>query len=169
MLHLQKFKNLTMEIKTIEAKVTVCSYDELNAQERELIYKAIEASNSSYAKYSNFHVGAAVRLANGTVITGCNQENAAFSETICAERCALFAAGAQQPDQPVTAMAIAARNADGLLDQPISPCGSCRQVMIETEQRYGRKIHILLYGKKHIYIVEGIGQLMPLSFTADAL
>ena len=89
--------------------------------------------------------------------------------TICAERTALVAAGAQYPDAKVEAIAIAARNADGLLDDPVSPCGTCRQAMVETEKRSGNKLHILLYGRKHVYIIEGIGSLLPLTFSDEQL
>jgi cytidine deaminase len=103
---------------------------------------------------------------DGTTIMGCNQENAAFPAGICAERSAIFAAGAQYPDQPVTMLAIAARNEKGeLLEEPVTPCGTCRQVIIETETRFHQPLRILLYGQRHIFILEGIKQLMPLSFT----
>ena len=97
---------------------------------------------------------------------GCNQENVAFPAGICAERTAIYAAGAQYPDSPVIMLAIAARNTEGnLQEEPISPCGVCRQVMVETETRFQHPIRLLLYGSKHVYIVDGIKALMPLSFT----
>lgn len=146
--------------------ITECQLDELTAAERHLVELAIEATARSYTPYSQFHVGAAVRLRNGVEIIGCNQENAAFPAGICAERAALFAAGAQYPDEPVAMLAIAARRADGtLLEEPVSPCGTCRQVVIETETRYGSPVRILLYGTKRVYAMDGIRQLMPLSFT----
>ena len=105
-------------------------------------------------------------LADGTVIPGCNQENAAFPAGLCAERSAIFAAGAQHPDVPPVALAIAARNPAGqLTEQPVSPCGTCRQVIIETETRYRRPLRILLYGQSRVFVMEGISHLMPLSFT----
>lgn len=158
-----------MEEKIIKSVITVCRAEELTDGERTLIDKAIEATYRSYAKYSHFNVGAAVRLANGTDVIGCNQENAAYPVTLCAERTALFSAAAQYPDQPVVMIAIAARNASGLLAEPITPCGSCRQVLIETEQRYGRSIRILLYGTNHVYVIDGIKHLMPLSFNEEQL
>ncbi len=140
--------------------------EELSDTDRAMIDLAIEATASSYAKYSRFHVGASVLLANKAIIRGCNQENAAFPAGICAERSAIFAAGAQFPDQPVKVLAIAARDQSGeLTEEPVSPCGTCRQVMIETETRFGQPIHILLYGKKRVYMTDGIRNLMPLSFT----
>ena len=158
-----------MEAKNINTTIYVANMEELDEKDRQLVEAAIEATKSSYAPYSHFNVGAAVRLDNGVVIPGCNQENAAFGVTICAERSALFAAGAQYPDAKVEAIAIAARNADGLLDEPIPPCGTCRQAMVETEKRSGNKLHILLYGRKHVYIIEGIGSLLPLTFSDEQL
>ena len=155
-----------MEELVLKSTVKVAQMSELTDVERSLVEQAIEATNRSYAPYSNFHVGAAILLKNGTTIMGCNQENAAFPSGICAERSAIFAAGAQYPDQPVIMLAIAARNEKGeLQEDPVSPCGPCRQVIIETETRFKQPVRILLYGQKHIYVVDGIKQLMPLSFT----
>ena len=154
-----------MEAKTISTTIMVAKMEEFSADDAELINQAIAQTCKSYSPYSKFNVGAALRLANGNIVVGCNQENAAFGVTMCAERSALFAAGAQCPEVPVRAIAIAARDAEGLLKQPISPCGVCRQAMIETETRYGQRLHILLYGTEKVYVVDGIEQLMPLSFT----
>ena len=152
-----------LELKTL---IQAARMDELSDTEQALVRQAIEATSRSYAPYSHFHVGAALLLGNGVTIMGCNQENAAFPAGICAERAALFAAGAQYPDVPVIMLAVAARDAKGLLtSEPISPCGVCRQVIIETETRYRQPIRILLYGENNIYVVDGIRQLMPLSFT----
>lgn len=143
-----------------------CQLDELNAEEQHLIELAIEATRRSYAPYSHFHVGAAVRLENGVEVIGCNQENAAYPSGLCAERTALFAAGAQYPDTPITMLAIAARGTDGeLTEEPTGPCGSCRQVIIESETRAKHPIRIFLYGRRCVYIIEGIRQLMPLTFS----
>ena len=140
--------------------------EELTDEERHLVELAIEATSRSYAPYSHFRVGAAVRLTDGTEVIGCNQENAAYPSGLCAERTALFAAGAQYPDVPVEMLAIAARGTDGqLTEEPTGPCGSCRQVIIESETRSHRRMRILLYGSKYVYVIDGIGQLMPLSFT----
>ena len=143
-----------------------CQMDELSNDEQFILSKAIEMTNNSYAKYSNFHVGAALLLETGEVIPGCNQENAAFPAGICAERSAIFAAGAQHPDVAPVALAIAARQPNGeLTDEPVSPCGTCRQVIIETETRFNKPLRILLYGKNKVYVMDGIKHLMPLSFT----
>ena len=160
---------IIMEAKNINTTIYVAKVEELDDKDRQLVETSIEATNNSYAPYSRFHVGAAVRLDNGIIIPGCNQENAAFGVTICAERTALFAAGAQYPKAKVEAIAITARNADGLLDEPVSPCGTCRQAMVETEKRSGKKLRILLNGKNSVYIIEGIGALLPLTFSDEQL
>jgi cytidine deaminase len=150
----------------LKSKLTECQLEELTNDERELIQMAIEATNRSYARYSHFHVGAAIQLSNGKRMMGCNQENAAFPAGVCAERSAIFAAGAQYPDVPVVLLAIAARGTDGQLTiEPVSPCGICRQVIIETETRFSHPVRILLYGSSRIYVLDGIRQLMPLSFA----
>lgn len=155
-------------MKHIELKSQLVEYQmaELTESERQLVEMAIEATSRSYARYSNFHVGAAVELENGIRIIGCNQENAAFPAGLCAERTAIFAAGAQYPDVPIVTLAIAARGTDGeLTAEPVSPCGTCRQVIIETETRFHHHVRILLYGRNKVYALEGIRHLMPLSFT----
>lgn len=152
-----------LDITTLIQEVQM---DELTSDERTLIEMAIEGTNRSYAPYSNFHVGAAIQLENGARFIGCNQENAAFPAGICAERAAIFAAGAQYPDQPVVMLAITARGKDGeVIAEPASPCGTCRQVLIETETRFHHPVRILLYGRNRVYVVDSIKQLMPLSFT----
>ena len=155
-------------MKEVAYKTTFLSaqMDELSEHEQSLLNEAIEATKRSYAPYSHFHVGASVLLDNGVTVMGCNQENAAFPAGTCAERAALFAAGSLYPDHAVEMLAIAARDTSGqLTDEPISPCGVCRQVIIETETRFKRPVRILLYGQKQIYVIDGIKQLMPLSFT----
>lgn len=158
-----------MEERVLKSTIKVCQTNELSESEQHLVSLAIKATENAYSPYSHFSVGSAVLLENGKEITGCNQENAAFPVTICAERSALFAAGAQYPSTPVMAIAIAARNADGLLAEPVTPCGSCRQALVETEFRHKRKIRILLYGTSHVYMIDGINTLMPLSFTDDQM
>ena len=155
-------------MKEIEVKPCIweAQMDELTPEERSLIEQAIEGTNRSYSPYSLFHVGAALKLQNGVTYIGCNQENAAFPAGICAERSAIFAAGAQYPDQPIVMLAIAARSREGeFTKEPVSPCGTCRQVLIETETRFQHPIRILLYGQRCVYILDSIKQLMPLSFT----
>ena len=155
-----------MEELTLKSTLQVAQFEELSADEQRVVEVAKQSTYNSYAPYSHFQVGAAVLLENGVEIIGCNQENVAYPSGLCAERTALFAAGAQYPDVPVTTLAIAARGTDGvLLSEPCSPCGSCRQVIIESETRAKHPIRILLYGRRCIYIIDGIRQLMPLMFS----
>ena len=159
-----------MKEMILQTKVKVCTVDELSAQDREVVDAARKATANSYAVYSGFNVGAAVRLAGGTIVTGTNQENAAYPSGLCAERTTLFWANSQYPDNAVEVLAIAARTADGELDRPIPPCGACRQVILETEKRYNTPVRIILYGAKECYVVEdGIKALLPLSFDAGFL
>jgi cytidine deaminase len=155
-----------MKELTLKSIIKEYQMDELPAEYRQIVESAIESTSHSYAPYSHFNVGACLLLDNGIEIKGCNQENAAFPSGICAERSAIFAAGAQYPEVGIKAIAIAARTPQGeLTEEPVSPCGPCRQVIIESETRAKHPIRILLYGKKRIFLVEGIKQLMPLSFT----
>lgn len=158
-----------MKDLTITAVIKVYQYDELNDADQVLMKTAMEATARSYAPYSHFSVGAAALLGNGTVVTGTNQENAAYPSGLCAERTTLFYANSQYPDQPVKTLAIAARTEKDFIDMPIPPCGGCRQVILETEKRYGQSIRILLYGKKCIYEIKSICDLLPLSFDASAM
>lgn len=103
------------------------------------------------------------------VVTGSNQENAAYPSGTCAERTTLFYANSQYPDQAVDTLAIAARSETGYLDSPIPPCGACRQVLLETEQRFHQPMRILLYSKNDIYVLEGTKDLLPLSFGGEYL
>ncbi|MEE3444934.1 MAG: cytidine deaminase [Prevotella sp.] len=150
----------------LKSTIQVCQMEELTPNEQHLLQLAIEATGRSYAPYSKFCVGAAVRLDNGIELAGSNQENAAYPSGLCAERTALFYAGAQYPDVPVRMLAIAARGTDGeLTEEPTGPCGACRQVIIESETRADSPIRILLYGKKYVYVIDGIRPLMPLTFS----
>ena len=158
-----------MKDLTITSIIKVYTFDELNKTEQDLMTSAMEATTRSYAPYSKFSVGAAALLANGIVVTGTNQENAAYPSGLCAERTTLFYANSQYPDQPVLTLAIAARTEKDFIDLPIPPCGACRQVILETEKRYKQPIRILLYGKKGIYEVKSICDLLPLSFDASAM
>ena len=150
-----------MENINVKIEILSCVYDELNEQDKALVDLAKQATANSYSPYSHFRVGAAIRLSDDSTIIGANQENAAFGVTLCAERSAIFAAQAQQPGKAILAIAIAARTENGFTKQPISPCGSCRQVMVE---RYQQPLHIVLYGENAIYVIESIKNLMPLSF-----
>lgn len=145
-----------MKDLTLQIDIKIYDYNELSDADRQLMDAAREATQRSYAPYSHFSVGAAARLANGTVVTGTNQENAAYPSGLCAERTTLFYANSQYPDQAVETLAIAARNERDFLDDPIPPCGACRQVMLETEKRFKQPMRILLFGKKGIYEMKSV-------------
>ena len=149
----------------IESTLHIYEMSELCAADRELVEAAKQATRGSYSPYSKFCVGAAVRLQNGVVFTGANQENAAFPSGLCAERTALFAANAQYPAQPVVALAVAARKGRRYLVQLIPPCGACRQVISGVEDRFATPIRILLYGSGGVLVSEGISPLLPLRFA----
>ncbi|MBR5696255.1 MAG: cytidine deaminase [Paludibacteraceae bacterium] len=153
-----------MDAKEIICRVEVLSWNELNEQERRLIDEAKRATEGSYSPYSKFAVGAALLLENGVVVRGSNQENVSYPCGLCAERTALYYANATYPDQPVRLLAIAARNAEGFLSSPITPCGACRQSLLETENRFGKPISVLLYGEQKIYRLRSIASLLPLQF-----
>jgi len=153
----------------ISAKIAFCALEELPDIEKILVKKAKEASEKAYAPYSHFLVGAAVLLGNGEIVTGNNQENAAYPSGLCAERTAVFYANATYPDVPVLTMAVAAQNSNGFLTDPIAPCGSCRQVLLETENRFGKPIRVILFGTKEIAIIDTASDLLPLSFGVESL
>lgn len=156
-------------MKQIDINISIQSYqlNELSPQDQELVQAAIKATHNAYANYSRFYVGAALRLENGKIVIGANQENAAFPSGLCAERTAVFAAQANYPDSPIETLAIVARNEKGVLPNPITPCGACRQVILEIEDRYKKPIKILLYGTQKIYCVRSVKDLLPLSFVDD--
>lgn len=140
------------------------------ALDAELLFQAHEAVSRSYAPYSKFHVGAAVRLANGVIVKGCNIENAAYPSGLCAERTALFAAQAQYPDVPVEALAITAQSEITEVTEPVAPCGACRQVMVEAEQRSGRPMRIICQGNTgKVFVFDGVETLMPFIFLTKFL
>ena len=138
---------------------------ELPAADRALLNDAIDALKGSYAPYSRFNVGAAVRLADGTVVKGANQENAAFPSGLCAERTAMFAASAQHPGVPFEAIAVVCAREGQLMANPGSPCGAYRQVMAQYEREAGKPLHIILGSGATIYTLDGVESLMPFVFN----
>lgn len=154
-----------MNVKEICCRVEELSWNELSEVERALVESAKEATSGTYSPYSKFAVGAALRLSNGEVVKGSNQENVSYPCGLCAERTALFYANATFPNDSVDMLAIAAQNASGFLPSPITPCGACRQALLETEKRFGKPISILLYGTERIYRVDSVASLLPLQFV----
>jgi cytidine deaminase len=155
-----------MNYLKITAKISICNYEELSSEEKSIVDKAKEAVFRAYAPYSKFKVGAAALMENGEIITGNNQENVAFPSGLCAERTTLFYAHSRYPGEAVRVLAVAAHTEGDFLDRPISPCGACRQVMLETEMRFNRPVKVILYGKKEIFIIESIKDLLPLAFDS---
>ena len=152
------------ESKSIEINyVDYESSKELKGIHRQLLEKAKSMSAQAYAPYSNFPVGAAVLLDNGQEVYGSNQENRAFPSGLCAERVALFSAGANYPNQRILAIAIYAP-----IDEPISPCGSCRQVMLEYEEKQKENIEVFLMNRKgEVRYFSGVSPLLPFGFKFD--
>lgn len=151
----------------IDITTTIESWapDELPAELSILVEAAKKATDSSYTPYSRFHVGAALLLADGSIITGANQENAAFGAGTCAERAALYAASSSHPGIPIVRIAIAAREeTKGWTVNPISPCGICRQALMEVENLHG-PIQVILTGRDEIYVAPSVASLLPFCFT----
>ena len=142
------------------------SLDQRDPRDRELAQAAIEATKSSYAPYSHFNVGAAVRLDNGEIIKGSNQENAAYPSGICAERTAMFYASANYPENAMTAIAITASQNGILCETPATPCGACRQVMAEYQSKGKHPMEILLIGGKKIWKFGKVDDMLPLIFDS---
>ena len=153
--------------RTLQVPYRTLTHDELSLLDLELEQRALEAAKKAYAPYSHFHVGAAVLLANGEIVTGSNQENAAYPSGTCAERTALFWASAQWPDVPIDKLLIVAIN-DGGRVPFISPCGSCRQVIMETATRF-HPFPILLCGGEQTICIDDCRLLLPFGFDGSAL
>ncbi|MBE6235373.1 MAG: cytidine deaminase [Bacteroidales bacterium] len=152
-----------------EIKIAFKEYDslqQLDPSEREVAEAAIEATGLSYAPYSGFNVGAAVRLEDGTIVKGANQENAAYPSGLCAERTAMFYAGANYPDKAMTVLAIAAGQNGVLCGTPATPCGACRQVMAQYQTKGGKPIVTLLIGADKIWRFSKVEDLLPLIFDS---
>lgn len=164
-----KTKSIMKELD-LHIHVLIKQEEELTHEEMALLDEARRATYRSYAPYSHFSVGAAVELADGTIVSGSNQENAAYPSGLCAERTAVFYTNSRYPDQPIRRICIVARDTEGqFLQRPISPCGACRQVLLETEQRAKNAIEVLLYGTDGVYIINSIKDLLPLGFDESFL
>jgi cytidine deaminase len=152
-------------MKTDEIIITVrtVSVDALPDDARRWMSMAAEAAGKAYAPYSHFRVGAVAVLSDGTAVTGNNQENAAYPSGLCAERVALFSAGAAYPGVAVKALVLAAV-VDGVVQDVISPCGACRQVLLETERRQGSPVTVMLCGRREVRMVDSAEALLPMGF-----
>jgi cytidine deaminase len=145
------------------------THEELTPDDRELISVARESAVNAYAPYSKFRVGSALRLESGIVISGTNVENAAFPSGICAERNVISNAVSNHHNDKPVAMAIAAMTENGFCDDPVTPCGNCRQVIAEEESRNGNQIKIILSGNKRTLVTDSISNLLPLQFNSKSL
>ncbi len=153
--------------KELKIPYELLKHSELTEEEQRLEKAAIEAAKNAYAPYSKFNVGAAVLLENGEIITGSNQENAAYPSGLCAERTALFYAGAKYPNVPVLSLIIVAFNETGRVPF-IPPCGSCRQVLMETASRF-KPFKLLLAGADEVIRLDDCRTVLPFGFNKDSL
>ena len=143
---------------------------ELNAADAWLLNEAREVTRQAYAPYSNFYVGAVAKLVNGEIVAGTNQENASFPVGLCAERVLLASASSLYQDVPIDSMAISYYTDNGASNQPISPCGMCRQSLQEYEIRVKKPIRLILGGLEgKIFVIERASHLLPLGFTSHAM
>ena len=159
-------------MKKRDISVSVDIYEsrgEMSDEYRKLVSEATVAAKSAYSPYSGFSVGAAVLLENGEIITGSNQENAAYPSGLCAERVAVFYAKAKYPDVAIKQLAVIALKGDEVVDPPAAPCGACRQVLIEYEEQQGSPLQVLLAGKSEVIKIETSSDLLPLSFGSNEL
>ena len=142
------------------------SIEELNPEDRELAFEAIRAMQGAYAPYSHFHVGAAVRMSNGQIVRGANQENAAFPSGLCAERTAMFAAGARYPDKDMVSIALAGGVMGRLGSEPATPCGACRQVMAQYQAKSGKPMSVIMISADKIWKFDKVDDILPLIFSS---
>jgi len=160
-------------MKKLETKVALKIYEnvtELDQSIQDIMQLATKQLDHAYAPYSNFYVGAAALLTNGNTHTGCNQENASYPLCICAERVALYSAGSVEPNATIKAVAITAKNPKKEIRKPISPCGACRQVILEFQNKQKAPIEIYLKADgPEIYLFESAQDLLPFSFDSSFL
>lgn len=159
-------------MKTKEIKISISQFEnleELSSEDQELILKARTSASSAYAPYSNYMVGSALRLQDGTIVTGNNQENASSPLGTCAERSAIFWANANYPNLAIDTIVVTAIDQTGKAAKNVSPCGACRQVMLESEHRYKKHMRVILDSSNGIEILKSAQSLLPMSFNGDSL
>jgi cytidine deaminase len=166
-------KSVQPRVRQIQLQLDIEEFaddDALPIADRQLLFRAREATEEAYAPYSNFRVGAALLLANGDIVTGSNQENAAYSMCLCAERTAFAAASYLYPNVPIVACAVTARAFNSVLQVPVPPCGACRQVITEAESRFRQSVRIIMQGEKGvIWRVRSVKEILPLAFDVTFL
>lgn len=158
-----------MSNKNIIIPIEELDLADLSSADQELVEHAKAAATDAYAPYSHFRVGAALRLNSGRIVTGSNQENAAYPSGLCAERTALFYAGAKYPEDPVAKLAVVAMREDGKMANLAAPCGGCRQVMLEVVDRFKQPFSVILAGEKSAKIISDCRDLLPINFDASSL
>ena len=164
------FFSIRMKQIIIQSILSVFSKDDLSLQEKKLMQQAFEARSKAYAPYSKFAVGVAILLDNGVVVLGSNQENAAYPSGLCAERVAIYYAGANYPTAKMIKMFITASPQDRNLQEPIPPCGSCRQAIAEYEIKQDFPIEIFFMGAEGpIYKSDSLKNILPLVFDKNHL
>ena len=159
-------------MQTTEIRIVVQEFEnieELPVNDRNLLTEARRITAQAYAPYSGFHVGAAILLDNGKVVSGNNQENSAYPSGLCAERVTLFYANANYPESAVKTIAISAAKNGDLVKEPVKPCGGCRQALAEAEVRFENPIRIILDGRDKVLVLNGVESLLPLSFSKKSL
>ena len=156
-----------MKTIKISADIIECGKDELSADDRRLVQSAEDFLPHAYAPYSKFSVSAAAMLDNGIIVNGTNQENAASPSGLCAERTTVFYANSMYPQNKVVTLAISAFFEGQIVKSPITPCGACRQVLLETEKRYNSPIRLILAGRDKCLIVNSINDILPLNFDSS--
>lgn len=158
-----------MEIKTLSTKLLIYKIDECGEVERKLIESAREACLKAYAPYSNYSVGAAILFTDGSILVGNNQENAAYPSGTCAERTALFYAHSQNPNMEIEAIAVTAYTNGEYVQEVCTPCGACRQVMSEFQDKNPKPIRVLMCNKDTVYELGSVKDLLPLSFGFNSM
>ena len=156
-------------MKAVKLDINYTEYssaEEMNPQDRQLVEAAIEAQKGSYATYSRFNVGAALRLEDGTIVKGANQENAAYPSGLCAERTAMFSASANYPGKAMVSLAIVGGFEGTVSDGPCSPCGACRQVMAEYQTLSGQAMSVIMYGTKKTWKFDKVDDILPFIFDS---
>lgn len=163
-----KSKATTLTITT--NLIVYKSMEDLPKEDFELLKLAKKAVKSAYAPYSQFFVGAAILLENGKISIGNNQENAAYPSGLCAERVAIFHASAKYPNIPIKKIAVSVASKTQIINEPVSPCGGCRQVISEYEMKYDSPISIIMSGETgQIYVSDSIENLLPIMFNKKYL
>jgi cytidine deaminase len=160
-------------MKKVEIKTQITVFDdiqELSDVAKNLMNVAIEAKKNAYAPYSKFKVGAALLLENGTIVTGNNQENAAYPSGMCAERVAIWKASSEFPNEKILKLAISASSSSQILNEPVAPCGGCRQTLSEYELKQKDKIEVYFMGEiGKIIMTDSLLNLLPIAFDKSFL